>query len=85
MTTALKLKNLRYPPPDNLLKPDEAESIRFPLFIFENTDNKKIGIIDAKSSLNVNQEGVGSLNKFGFTGADNYQLHYTIYLQTFLF
>ena len=56
----LKFNNLRPPQHDNHFKPDEAESIWFPLFIFENTDNKKIGILDAKSSLSVKQEGVGS-------------------------
>ena len=33
------------------------QGLKISLFIFENTDNKKIGIIATKSSLNVNQEG----------------------------
>ena len=86
----LKFNNLRSPPHDNLLKPDEAEIIWFPLFIFENTDNKKIGIIDAKSSLNVKQEGVGKLsgdheleNKFVYSGADNYITYKRFYSEAF--
>ena len=86
----LKFNNLRSPPKVNLLKPDEAESLWFPLFIFENTGNKKIGIIDAKSSLMVKKVGEGKLggsdeleNKYVYHGGDNSITYERFYSESF--
>ena len=58
----LSFTNLREKPKVNGLQPNEMDQIWFPFFIFENTKNKEVGLLDSKSTLEVLKAGFGTLN-----------------------
>ena len=68
----------RDPPDINGLKPTEIETIWFPHFVFENTNQKLNSLVDDKASLSVLKVGEGKLNgnqntenKLIFNGKEN--------------
>ena len=68
----------RDPPDINGLKPTEIETIWFPNFVFENTNQKLNSLVDDKASLSVLKVGEGVLNgnqdtenKLIFKGKEN--------------
>ena len=86
----LKFNNLRHNPEMNKLEPEEEDKIWFPMFIFDNTKNKGVGIIDAKSSIQVWRAGNGILsgnhdleNKYVFSGEENFMMYERFYSEIF--
>ena len=74
----LSFTNLREKPKVNGLQPNEIRQIWFPFFIFSNTKNKEVGLIDSKSTLEVLKAGLGKLNdeedpevKYLYDGKEN--------------
>ena len=75
----LEYINLREAPAVNTLGPEEVESIWFPHFTFENTNNKLSSLIDSKARLFVTRNGSGVLssmevteNEYLYDGSSNY-------------
>ena len=81
----------RDPPDINGLKPTEIETIWFPNFVFENTNQKLNSLVDDKASLSVLKVGEGKLNgnqntenKLIFNGKENpvqYERFYSLLFQ----
>ena len=80
MTSSIhfKLSIPREYPEINGLKPTEVETIWFPHFVFENTNQKLNSLVDDKASLSVIKVGEGELNgnqdtenKYIFKGVEN--------------
>ena len=86
----LKFNNLELGAKNNLIKPEEAGSIWFPNFIFENTHNKRRSMIDKKSIMYILRKGDGQLsdiqyleNKYIYHGDFNAILYERYYHETF--
>ena len=86
----LKFNNLRSYPKINTLKPTEISNIWFPHFIFENTKDKKLNIMDDKASIKVLKMGDGKLssmeeyeNKYLYLGYENYLEYERFYVEKF--
>ena len=58
----LSFTNLRDKPKINGLQPNEVIRIWFPFFIFDNTKNKEVSLLDSKSTLEVLKAGSSKLN-----------------------
>ena len=86
----LKYNNLRNSSELNLLKPSDYGQIWFPYFIFDNTKQKEISLLDIKSSLKIIRLGDGILkknedteNKYVFDGYSNPLEYKRFYSQDF--
>ena len=86
----LRFNNLDRGDKSNLIKAEEARSIWFPNFIFDNTPDKRRSRIDQKTIMNILRKRDGQLsdiqdleNKYIFTGDSNAILYERYYHETF--
>ena len=86
----LRFNNLDKGDKSNLIKPEEAKSIWFPSFIFDNTPDKRRSFIDQKTIMNILRKREGQLsdiqdleNKYIYQGDSNAILYERHYYETF--